>query len=86
MKTKEDVLSHLPWLFFAIAAFAAVNLLDKQSIDFHARQEATVNIKKVEALSAKQRSFAKPTELDSISKIYSALGQSRNPGSIKELK
>ena len=82
---KTEALSKVPWLFFAIAAFASVQVFQKQSIDFHARRQATINTKKIEAMSEVQKSFSQPAALKGLSKIYSVLGQQRNPGSVKDL-
>ncbi len=75
----------VPWFFVALVGLAVINLLNKQGVDFQGRQSAALNIERVKALSKQQKNLAHHPELDGLSKIYSALGQSRDPGSVKEL-
>lgn len=85
MQAQEIATKCLPWFCFAIVFASATTVLESQAVDGPARQEAARNSLKIESLEKYQKSRGGQSSLSAIQKVYSAMQNTRKPGSIRPL-
>ena len=84
--SKKAVADTLPWIFFGLTLAIAFQVIESNSIDAYARQQASLNWKNIERLEKRQNAAkAGASSMSQIQKIYSALNKTRNPSSVREI-